>query len=147
MNNTSAISPSRVTASGKALTTSLWVAQTILALVFLMSGGMKVAASTEALRAQMPWVNGALGSAVRMIGFVEILGAIGIVLPAATRIAPKLTPVASLGLALVMALASITHLSRGELSMVPVTMTLGGLAVFVAWGRFGRAAVPPRARS
>lgn len=114
----------------------LWFAQGALALAFLASGAMKVSMPMEALQAQMPWVSGSLGGLVRFIGTVEVLGAIGVILPAATRIKPVLTPLAALGLATVMLLASLTHLSRGELGLVPVNLTLGGIALFVAWGRY-----------
>ena len=57
-----------------------------------------------------------------------------------------LTAWAATGLATVMALASIVHLVRGEPQVLPVNFVLGGLAAFIAWGRFGRAAIAPRAR-
>jgi uncharacterized membrane protein len=65
-----------------------------------------------------------MGPAVRVIGVVEVLGALGLILPAATRIKPSLTPLAAIGLTTVMALASITHLVRGEVQMLPVTALL-----------------------
>jgi hypothetical protein len=68
-----------------------------------------------------------------------------LVLPAATRIKPALTPLAALGLATVMVLASLTHLLRGEVQMLPVTAVLAGLAAFVAWGRARKAPIAPRA--
>jgi hypothetical protein len=68
-----------------------------------------------------------------------------LILPAATRIKPSLTPLAAIGLTTVMALASITHLVRGEVQMLPVTILLGGLAAFVAWGRSRKAPIAPRA--
>ena len=122
----------------------LWVAQGLLAVAFLMSGGMKVTAPLEQLQAQMPWVTGALGGAVRFIGIVEVLGAVGLILPAATRIMPKLTPLAATGLLTVMVLASATHLSRGEYPMIAINLVLGGLAGFIAWGRFSRAPIAAR---
>lgn len=79
----------------RALHIGLWVAQGLLAAAFLMAGGMKATAPLEQLQAQMPWVSGAMGGLVRFIGIVEILGAVGVVLPAATRILPKLTPLAA----------------------------------------------------
>lgn len=113
----------------------LWVAQALLALVFLMSGLTKLTAPLAQLQAQMPWVQGAMGGAVRFIGLAETAGALGVVLPAATRIRPSLTPLAAAGLTTVMVLAALTHLSRGEAPMVAVNATLGALAAFVAWGR------------
>lgn len=123
----------------------LWVAQGLLAVAFLMSGGMKLFAPIEELQAQMPWVAGALGSAVRFIGLAEVLGAIGLVLPAATRILPKLTPLAASGLLVVMGLAAATHASRGEYPMILANVALGGLAAFVVWGRSRKAPIAARA--
>lgn len=118
-----------------ALHIGLWVVQALLALAFFASGAMKVAMPIEELKANMPWIDGPLGGLVRFIGVSEVLGAVGLVLPTATRIKPFLTPLAALGLATVMVLAAGTHASRGELGALPVNAVLGGLALFVAWGR------------
>ncbi len=142
----SAIHPGSVgTTGGKGLRVALWIVQGLLAATFLAAGLMKSTAPLEQLRASMPWVSGPLGQAVRFIGIVEVLGALGLVLPAATRIKPALTPLAALGLATVMVLASLTHLLRGEVQMLPVTAVLAGLAAFVAWGRARKAPIAPRA--
>lgn len=136
--NASPLSPS------KGLNISLWVTQALLAAAFLMGGAMKVMSPIEELAAQMPWVTGSMGVAVRFIGVVEVLGALGLILPAATRIQPKLTPLAALGLFVVMVLAMITHISRGEFGAIGVNIVLGGLAAFVAWGRLNKAPVQAR---
>jgi hypothetical protein len=106
---------------------------------------MKATAPVDQLQASMPWVSGAMGQAVRFIGVVEVLGALGLILPAATRIKPSLTPLAAIGLTTVMVLASLMHLARGEVQMLPVTAVLGGMAAFVAWGRSRKAPIAPRA--
>lgn len=130
--------------SGKGLHIGLWVSQVLLALVFLGAGGMKTFAPIEQLRAQMSWVAGSLGGAVRFIGVVELLGAVGVVLPAATRIMPKLTPLAAAGFVVVMVLGAFTHISHGEYPMIVSNLILGGLAAFVAWGRLKKAPIAPR---
>jgi uncharacterized membrane protein YphA (DoxX/SURF4 family) len=135
------LSPS---SSSRGLTIGLWVAQVLLALVFLMAGGTKLTLPMEALSEQMPWVSGAMGGAVRFIGIAEVLGALGLILPAATRIVPRLTGLAALGLTTVMVLAAILHLSRGEAPMVVVNAALGGLGAFIAWGRLSGAPIAPR---
>jgi hypothetical protein len=81
---------------------------------------------------------------LRFIGIAELAGAIGIILPALTRIAPVLTPLASSGFVIVMASAAILHFVRGEWGEVVVVIVLGALAYFVAWGRFKRAPIAPR---
>ena len=80
----------------------------------------------------------------RFIGAAEIVGALGLLLPALTRIRPSLTPMAAGGLATIMVLATVVHLVRGEMSLVPVNLVLGGLAVFVWWGRTQKAPILPK---
>lgn len=130
--------------SNKGMHYGLWVTQALLAASFAMFGATKLTAPIEALRAQMPWVGGAMGGAVRFIGGVELAGALGLILPSATRIAPKLTPLAAMGLATVMLLASLTHASRGEFGVIAFNAVLGAMAVFVAWGRTRRAPIEGR---
>lgn len=141
MNATIVNNPSFEQPSNKRLHVGLWVAQGLLAAAFLMAGGMKVSAPIEQLQAQMPWVTGAMGHLVRFIGVLELLGAIGLIVPAATRIMPKLTPLAATGLLTVMTLATATHISRGEYPMIVANIVLGGMAAFIAWGRFQKAPI------
>ena len=144
MATTEAIHPG--TASrGKGLHIGLWVVQGLLAAAFLLAGLGHLASPLEQLQAQNPWVSGSMGQFVRFIGAVEVLGAVGLVFPAATRIRPILTPLAALGLCTVMVLAALTHAGRDELMMIPVNAVLGGMAALVAWGRWRKAPIPPRA--
>lgn len=116
---------------------ALWIVQILLAVVFLMAGFMKVSQSKEALIEKgLDWVDGIPLGAVRAIGIVEILGAIGLILPALTGILPWLTPLAAVGLALTMVGAGILHLSRKEYQGVVTNLILLLLALFVAYGRF-----------
>ena len=71
-------------------------------------------------------------------------GALGVLLPSLSRIKPGLTSLAALGLAVVMVLATGFHLLRGEARFTPLTLALGALAVFVAWGRFRKAPIQAR---
>ena len=124
---------------------ALWIAQALLALAFLAAGAMKLTQPLATLATSMPWTADVPGAIVRLIGLAEVLGALGLVLPAATRIRPRLTSLAAAALALVMALAAIFHLARGEAAMVPVMLVLAALLAFVAWGRAARAPIAPRA--
>ena len=123
---------------------ALWIAQALLALAFIAAGAMKLTQPLATLAASMPWTADVPGGLVRLIGLAEILGALGLVVPAATRILPRLTPLAAAALAVVMALASAFHLARGEAMMLPATLVLAALLAFVAWGRATRARVAPR---
>lgn len=120
------------------MTVALWITAVLLTVVYLLSGAMKVTQSREKLLAnpQMGWVEDFAASTVRLIGALELLGAIGLMLPALTDIAPVLTPLAATGLALLQVGAMVTHLRRGEAKVLPVNVVLLGLAVFVAVGRF-----------
>lgn len=131
-------------APSKALHVALWVAQIALAAMFIMAGSMKLTTPIAELEQAMsaPRVLG--GGMIRFIGTAELFGAVGVVLPALTRIKPTLTPIAASALALVMALAAVYHLTQGELGAVPVNIALGAVAAFVAWGRFRGAPIRPR---
>lgn len=114
---------------------ALWIVQVVLAAVFVMSGGFKVVQPIETLGAEMAWVADVSPALIRFIGTCEILGAVGIILPALTRILPWLTPLAAAGLGTVMLLAGIFHLTRGEfMSLIP-NLVLLVLALFVVYGR------------
>jgi putative oxidoreductase len=114
----------------------LWVLQVALAVIFGIAGVMKLTQPIAALQAQMAWVEAVPPLMVRFIGLAELTGALGVILPAATGIRPALTPLAALGLATIMVLAASFHTVRGEFGALPINMVLGGLAAFVAWGRW-----------
>ena len=90
----------------------------------------------EKLLKKWAWVEDFSQGSVRIIGALEVLGTIGIVLPALTGILPWLTPLAALGLVLTMIGAALTHLRRSEYSVITVPAVLLILAAFVAYGRF-----------
>ena len=128
----------------RALHITLWVAQVLLAGMFLMAGVMKLTQPLDALGAQMPWVASVPAALVRFIGAAELAGALGLLLPSLTRIQPRLTVLAALGLVVVMVLASAFHLSRGEGAVVPMNLVLAAVAGFIAWGRSKAAPIAPR---
>ncbi len=114
----------------------LWIVQIVLALAFAMAGIMKVTQPVNRLETRMGWVKDVGPRGVRLIGSLEILGAIGLILPAITGIWPWLTPLAAAGLALTMVGAMITHGRRGEYSSIGANLVLLLLALFVVYGRF-----------
>jgi putative oxidoreductase len=141
---TAVSSSSSSLAPSKATHFALWVVQILLALFFGMVGAMKLTQPIDVLAANMRWPGDVPALLVRFIGLCELLAAIGLLLPAATRIKPALTPLAALGLVTVMALAVLFHCVRGEFGALPVLIVLGGLAAFVAWGRIRKAPIVPR---
>ncbi|MBL9006949.1 MAG: DoxX family protein [Myxococcales bacterium] len=139
-----ATASSQPAAAGKGLNTGLWLAQGLLALAFGMAGTFKLVTPIADLAAKMSWIQDASPLLVRFIGASELAGALGLILPSVTRILPKLTVLAALGLIVVMVLGAGVHLMHGEANRLPVNLFLGGLAGFVAWGRWRVAAIPPR---
>lgn len=116
----------------------LWIVAVVLALAFLASGGTKVARSKDQIVASgMGWAEDFAPGVITTIGVLEVLGAIGLVLPALLDVAPVLVPLAATGLVLVMVGAAITHTRRKEYPMVGINLVLLVLAAVVAWGRFG----------
>ncbi|WP_067892026.1 DoxX family protein [Nocardia vaccinii] len=114
----------------------LWAGQIILAAAFVLGGGVKIALPKDKLHPMMPWVEDMSSNAVRGIGAIEVIGGAGVVLPWATGIAPVLTPIAAVGLALVMVGGFLTHARRAEYSRTPSNLVLFVIAVLVAIGRF-----------
>jgi len=127
----------------KGLSIGLWIAQALLAIGFGMAGVMKTTTPIDVLSQKMAWVASAPWL-VRFIGVSELAAAIGLILPAATRIQPKLTAWAGVGLSVIMVLGAGFHVMRGEIKSLPVNVILLALAAFVAWGRFGKAKIEPR---
>ena len=123
----------------------LWIAQGLLAIAFLMGGSFVLFQPAEAIAGKMSFVNHYSVIMVKFISACEVLGAIGLILPSAFRIKPWLTPLAALGLAVIMLLATNYHFNHGEAGEVPMTIILGLIAVFIAWGRWKK--VPIRSRN
>jgi hypothetical protein len=117
---------------------ALWVIAGLLAVVFLASGVVKLVRSKEKLVASGMGAVARFGpGTIRAIGILEVLAAVGLVLPALLDLAPVLVPLAAVGLASLMVGALVTHLRRGETPAAGVTLMLFALAAFVAWQRFG----------
>jgi len=115
---------------------ALWVVQVLVAAAFVVSGATKLSQPKEKLLKKWAWVEDFSQGSVRIIGVLEVLGAIGIVLPELTGIVPWLTPLAALGLVLTMIGAALTHLRRAEYGGIAVNAVLLIVAAFVAYGRF-----------
>ncbi len=116
----------------------LWIVAGLLAVAFLAAGLMKLTQPKKKLAdSGMGWTEDFSDGAVKGIGALEVLGAVGLILPAALGIVPVLVPIAATGLALLMLGAAVTHARRKESTNIVVNVVLLALAAFVAWGRFG----------
>ncbi|CAI6082850.1 DoxX family protein [Cohnella sp. JJ-181] len=113
----------------------LWIAQGLLALGFLYSGWMK-AVRYEKGAAAWGWVKEVPKSLVVSIGVMELLGALGLLLPEGTGIAPIWTPIAAIALAAVVLFGALFHIFRQEYREIGINVLFLALAVFVAVGRF-----------
>ncbi len=122
----------------------LWVAQAVLGVMFIGAGLMKATQPIAEMGKQMAWALYTPEALVRFIGVSEFLGGVGLILPSALRILPKLTVAAAAGLAIVMVLAAGTHLTHSEANAVPINVVLGGIAVFIAYGRAVKAPIAAR---
>jgi uncharacterized membrane protein YphA (DoxX/SURF4 family) len=130
--------------SSKVLNNSLWAAQIFLALVFFITGAGKLFLPLENLYELIPWTKDANPITIRLIGFSEILGCVGLILPSLLRIKPWLTPLAATGVAVIMLLAIFFNISTGETSVIGINILFFLMSAFVSWGRFKRSIIPPK---
>lgn len=110
-----------------------WVVAALLVLLYLFAGGKKVSQSREQLQPMMGWVDRTPMPLVRAIGTVEILGAVGLILPPLTGVAPWLAIAAAIGLVLIQVGAIAVHLSRGEARQIGFNIVLLVAAAATAW--------------
>lgn len=113
---------------------SLWIVQGILGLGFLYSGWMKTF-QLEKAKASWPWAGEVSRGLVFFIGLMELIGAVGLLVPKATDIAPVLTPLAAIGLAAIVLLGAVFHAKRKEYREIGVNAAFFVLAILVAVGR------------
>ena len=118
------------------MNTALWIAQGLLAAMYLMAGIIKTFQTAKA-KEQMPWAKERSDGFVRLVGTSELLGALGLILPLVTGILPWLTPLAAIGLIIIQLLAIFTeHLPKKEYNVIPINVVLLALAAFVVFGRW-----------
>lgn len=120
---------------GSCMNIALWIVQGLLGLMFTFAGITK-GFRYEQARTMLPWVKDVPRGLTTFIGISELLGGLGLLLPALSGILPWLTPLAATGLALVMILAAIFHVQRKEWPAIGFNSVLMLLALFVAYGRF-----------
>ncbi len=118
---------------------ALWIIAGLLAVVFLASGALKLILPKEKIAATSAggWAEDFSAGSIKAIGILEVLAAVGLILPAALDITPVLVPLAAVGLVLVMVGAMITHRRRHETTAMVANLAYLALAGFLAWGRFG----------
>jgi hypothetical protein len=119
------------------MTYALWIIQGLLAALFLFAGGTKLILPLDVLTSMGSPNQIALpGGFVRFIGVVEVLGALGLILPGLLRIRPGLTPLAAAGLVIIMIGATVLTLAADGVAPALIPLVVGLLAAFVAYGRW-----------
>ena len=98
----------------------------------------------EEIEKMLSWVNNTPTALVRFIGISELLGGLGLLLPSLLRIKPRLTPLAAMSLAVIMLMATIFHIYRGEYSAIGMTIIIGLIAYFIFWGRNKKIPILPK---
>jgi len=119
---------------------ALWTAQVLFGVFWSVTGFGKACCVDLAvwnhMLPQVPWFAAVPRPLFVFIGVCEFLGGVGLILPAMTGVKPKLTPIAAFGLALIMILAAVFHIVRGEYNFfLPGNLVLGGITAFIGYGR------------
>lgn len=129
-----------MTRPSKTMHVILWVAQILVAL-FLLTGAALKFQPIEKIAAMMPWARQVPAVVVRLLGIIDLLGAVGLILPSLLRIKPLLAVWAAIGVIALMVCATIFHVYRGEVSVVGVNIFCAFIATFIAWGRLKKAPI------
>lgn len=117
-----------------ALHVVLWILQVLVGAFFAYAGYLKLSTPPSTLAEMMPWT-AQYPALVPITSIADIAGGLGLVLPAATNIYPRLTIWAAIGLLVLQSIAIIFHLSRGEASATPLNLVLVILVSVILWGR------------
>ncbi len=125
------------------MTYALWIVQALLAALFMFGGAVKLTMPIEELTAQVP----VPGLFMQVISVAEIVGAVGLILPALLRIRPGLTPLAAACLTIIMTGATVITLATMGAAMALFPLVTGLLTAFVAYGRWRLAPIRPSRRA
>jgi hypothetical protein len=116
---------------------ALWIVQGVLTALMLMVGLMKLAKPQDELVDNMAFMEDFTDGPIKAIGALEVLAAVGLILPGITGISPVLVPLAGIGIALIQTGAVIVHSRRSETKRLIMNLVFIAMAVFIAWGRMG----------
>jgi len=128
----------------KTLHVILWIVQLLLASSMIWASSVKLFQPVNQVAAMWPWAGEVSETFLKFTGVVDLLGASGLILPSLLRIQPKLTPIAAIGVVILMICASAFHISRGEGANIAPNVIFAIMATFIAWGRFRKAPIYPK---
>ncbi|MCE7042465.1 DoxX family protein [Dyadobacter sp. CY312] len=123
---------------------ALWSAQVLLAASMVWGATMKLFTPIDELSNMWPWAAQVSPAFLNFTAIVDILGALGLILPALLRIQPTLTPIAAVGIVVLMISAAAFHIQRDEASQIGANVAFAFVAIFIAWGRFTKAPIAPK---
>lgn len=123
---------------------TLWVIQFSLLALFISASYVKLTWPVSRLAAMWPWTAQVPVALLRFTGVVDLLGAAGILAPSLFRIKPWLSIGAAAGMVLLMILAGIFHIARGEAPAIWFNIVCAIMAAWVAWGRWKKAPIAAR---
>jgi hypothetical protein len=119
------------------LNITLWVAQGLLSASLLYGAFVKIIQPISKIASMWKWAGEISPMLVRLTGWIDLVGSLGLVLPMLLNAAPHLVFWAAVGTAALMACAALFHISRGETRQIIPNILFMALAIFVAWGRHG----------
>ncbi|MCF2446980.1 DoxX family protein [Dyadobacter sp. CY345] len=128
----------------KLINFALWIAQILLAASLVWSFFMKLFQPIEQLSLMWPWAGQVSPVLITLTGIVDLCAAVGLIFPSVLRIRPRFTPIAAVGIILLMVCASIFHILRGETSVIGFNVIFAFIAAFIAWGRFKKIPIPTK---
>ncbi|MDF3029409.1 MAG: hypothetical protein K0S23_3716 [Fluviicola sp.] len=113
----------------------LWIAQILLSLCLIWAGIVKLFQPIDQLETMWPWTGEVSPALVKLTGIIDLLGALGLLLPSLFKFKPILTPIAAIGIILLMIAASVFHTCRGEGSQIGFNIVVAVISAFIAYGR------------
>jgi uncharacterized membrane protein len=113
----------------------LWIAQILLSLCLGWAGIVKLFQPVEQLEMMWPWTGEVSPASVKLTGIIDLLGALGLLIPSLFRFKPVLTPIAAIGVILLMIAASVFHICRGEGYQIGFNSVVAVISAFIAYGR------------
>lgn len=130
----------RTSLANRTMNAVLWTTQVLFGVFWSVTGFGKACCIDLAvwnhMLPQVPWFAAVPRALFVFIGVCEFLGGVGLILPAMTGLKPKLTPIAAFGLTLIMILAAVFHIVRGEYNFfLPINLVLGGVSACIGYGR------------